>query len=99
MRHRRRADLARLEALGDQLLPDHQADRGGQRGRAGDDLGQGRDHVEVERARVDLADADQHALEAQVAGDALLEGAECVEVAVEQVELVGGGADRALDPA
>ena len=36
---------------------------------AGDDLGQRGHHVEVERARVDLADAGQHPAEAEVRGD------------------------------
>ena len=34
VRHRRRADLALLEALGDQLVAGHQPDRGGEVGRA-----------------------------------------------------------------
>ena len=40
---------------------------------AGDQLDQRGDDVEVERPRVDLADAGQHPLEAEVAGDPLLE--------------------------
>ena len=87
MRHRRRADLAGLEALGDQLLAGHQPDRGGQRGRPGDGLDQRGDHVEVERARVDLADAGQHPGEAEVGGDRALQLGQLGRV-TEQVELV-----------
>ena len=55
--------------------------------------------VEVQRARVDLADAGQHPAEAEMLGDPLLERGELVGVAVEQVELVLRGPDRALDAA
>ena len=66
---------------------------------AGDQLDQRGDDVEVEAARVDLPDAGQHPLEAEVGGDPLLERGELVRVAVEEVEHVLRGADRALDAA
>ena len=69
VRHRRRADLAGLEALGGQLDAGHQPDRGGQRRRRGGQLDERGEHVEVERARVDLADAGQLGGEPQVRGD------------------------------
>ena len=50
------------------------------------------DHVEVQRARVDLADAVQHPGEAEVLGDPPLQLGHRRRVAAEQVELVGGGA-------
>ena len=71
--HGRRADLALLEALGDQLVPGHQPDRRREVGRAAHQLHERGDDVEVERARVDLADAGQRLLEAEVGGDPLLE--------------------------
>ena len=51
------------------------------------------------RARVDLADAGEDAVEAEVVGHALLELLQLGGVAVEQVEHVLGGAHRALDAA
>ena len=65
---------------------------------AGAGLGQRRDHVEVERARIHLPDAGQHAGEPEVPGDRPLELGHLGRVA-EQVELVLRGADRALDAA
>ena len=99
VRHRARADLAGLEALGHELDAGHQPDGGGEVARAGGGLHERRDDVEVERARVDLADAGEDVLEAEVAGDALLEIGQLGRVAVEQVELVLGSADRSLDAA
>ena len=57
---------------------------------AGDQLHQRGDDVEVERARVDLADAGEHAVEAEVLGDPPLELGQLGVVAVEQVEHVLG---------
>ncbi len=57
------------------------------------------DDVEIERPRVDLPDAVQHPLEAEVRGDGGLERGELRRVAVEQVEHVLPGAHRALDAA
>ena len=99
MRHRRGADLALLEALGDDLVAGHQPDRGREVGRAGGELHERGEHVEVEAARVDLPDAGQHPLEAEVGGDPLLEVRQLLGVAVEEVEHVLGGAHRALDAA
>ena len=99
VRHRRRPDLARPEALGHQLVAGHQPDRGGERGRPGAELDECREHVEVERAGVDLAHAGEDGREAEMVGDRRLEPGELVLVAVEQVEHVLRGADRALDAA
>ena len=66
--HRRRTDLSGAEALGGQLVAGHQPDGAGQVGRTAGGLGQGRDHVEVQRPRVHLPDRIQHLLEAQVLG-------------------------------
>ena len=67
-------DLAGLEALGGQLEAGHEPDRGGQARRAGARLDEGRDDVEVERARVHLADVGEGGVEAEVGGDRGLEG-------------------------
>ncbi len=99
MRHGRRADLAGPESLGGQLGPGHQPDRGGQRRRRGGQLHQRGQHVEVERARVDLADAGQPGGEAEVRGHPPLQLGELGRIAAEQVEHVLGGAHRALDAA
>ncbi len=99
VRHRGGADLALLEALGDELVAGHQADGLGQAGRRGGELDESGEHLEVQRPGVDLADAGQHVVEAEVAGDPLLQLGELVGVATEQVQHVLGGADRALDPA
>ncbi len=64
---------------------------------AADELDQRGDDVVVERSRVDLTDAGEHLVEAEVAGDALLEIGELGLVTTEQVELVLRGADRTLD--
>ncbi|CAM5233511.1 hypothetical protein SFUMM280S_08136 [Streptomyces fumanus] len=66
VRHRRGADLTRLEALGDQLVPGHQPDRLGQRGGGRRHLHQRGDHLVVQRARVDLADGGERLPEAEV---------------------------------
>lgn len=99
VRHRGRADLARLEALGDELVPGHQTDRLGGRGRRGRELYERGDDLVVEGARVDLADRGERLREAQVARDALLQLVELRRVAAEQVQHVLRGADGALDAA
>ena len=99
VRHGRAADLARPEALGDELMARHQPDRRGERRRARGELHERGDDVEVERAGVDLADAVEHAGEAEVLGDAAFEIGEAGGIAVEEVEHVLCGAHRALDPA
>ena len=96
--HRRRADLPGAEALGGQLLAGHQPDRERQVGRARRGLHQRADDIEIERAGVHLAHVGEHRLEAEVLGDAALQPVEALAVAVEQVEHVLLGADRALDP-
>ncbi len=99
MRHRRRADLAGLETLGGQLDAGHQPDRGGQRRRRGGQLDERGEHVVVQRARVDLADAGQLGGEPQVRRDPALQLGQLVRVAAEQVEHVLRGAHRTLDAA
>ena len=88
-----------LEPLGHELLPGHEADRGGQRRRAGRELHERGEHVLVQRARVNLPDAGEDLGETQVLGDPALELGELPGVPAEQAEHVLGGADRALDPA
>ena len=99
VRHRRGPDLALPEPLGDQLQARHQPDRGGQVGRPGRELDQRGDDVEVERAWVDLTDAGEHPVEAEVPGHPFLEVGEGHSGPAEQVEHVLGGAHRALDAA
>ncbi|CCW13901.1 hypothetical protein EBESD8_44640 [Rhodococcus aetherivorans] len=99
VRHRGRADLARLEALGDELVPGHQADGVRERRRPGRDLHERGEHVVVQRARIDLTDAGEHVREPEVLGDRRLETRELVGVAAEQVQHVLRGAHGALDAA
>ena len=66
MWHGAGADLAFLEALRDGLIARHEADGGGQAGRAGAELHQRGDRVEVQRTRVDLAHRIEDALETEV---------------------------------
>ena len=93
------ADLPGAEALGDQLVAGHQPDSGRQAGRAGRELDQRGDDVVVERARIDLTDAGQHPVEAQVRGDLLLQDREPRRVAMPRLvlpPLPGGGAQGQL---
>jgi hypothetical protein len=99
VRHRRRADLARLEPLGRELLPGHEPDRRREARRA-------RGHLHQRgRRRRGRGSAGRPARrcpagpEPEVGRDPVLELVEPVEVAAEQVEHVLLGADRPLDAA
>ena len=99
VRHGGRADLAGLEALGDQLVPGHEPDGLGERRGAGAELHERGDDLVVERARVDLTDRVEGAGEAEVRGDPALELGHLAGVSAEQVEHVLRRAHRALDAA
>ncbi len=95
--HGRGAHLVSGEPLGGQVVTGHEPHGGGQAGWSGRGLDQSGDHVEVERAGVDLTDAADRRLEAQPPGDRRLELIQPGEVAAQQVELVLRGAHRALE--
>lgn len=99
VRHRRRADLARRESLGDQLVAGHQPNGVRHRRRPRAQLHQRRNHVVVQRSRIHLPDAGQNRCETQELGDAPLEFGELGRVAVQQVEHVLRRAHRSLDAA
>ncbi len=95
--HRRGADLSRPETLGDQLVAGHEPQRGGQRGRTGNQLHQGGDNLQIKRPWIDLPDVAQDPIEAQVRGHGTLECFNGTGVSVEEVELVLLGSHRTLE--
>ena len=99
MRHRGRADLALLESLGDGLVARHEADRHGQRAHRRAQLHEDGQGVEVEGARVDLADGVEDLAKAQAVGDLRLQLRELRLVTAQQVQHVLRGTHRALDSA
>jgi hypothetical protein len=99
VRHRRGADLTFLETLGQQARAGHEPERGGAARRRGTGLVQRAHGVEIERARINLADGAEGRLEPKVLDDAALELVHLVGVAAEQRELVELRADGALEAA
>src|SRR5690606_15311987 len=85
--------------FGEQALAGHEAQGGGKAGRGRADLVQRGDDLEVERARVNLADGEEADLEAEMLEDAFFEAGDLGGVAFEESELVELGADRALEAA
>ena len=97
VRHRTRADLARLEALGHELVPGHEAHGRRERRRPSGQLHERGHDVVVKRTRIDLTNAGEYVGETEVGGHPLLELGELVGVAVEKIEHVLRRADRAFD--
>jgi hypothetical protein len=97
--HSAGSDLTGLEALGDELRARHEAD--GRRGiaRRTRHLHERGHHVVVQGARIDLADAIEHAGEAEVVGHRPLQSGQRVRIPIEQVQHVLGRTHRTLDPA
>ena len=99
VRHGRRTDLPGTETLGCEFLTSHESDRDGEIGGAGGGLNQRGDHVEIERTRVHLTDVGEGRIETEMGRDPRFELVEAIGVAIEEVEHVLLGPDRALDPA
>ena len=99
VRHGGGADLALLETLGKQALAGHEAQGGGEARRAGAELVKSGHDLEVERARIHLADRAEGAAKAEMLDDAGLKLGNLGRVPVEEGELVELGADGALQAA
>src|SRR5690606_35217681 len=87
------------ETLARELVPGHEAqslrEAGGSRG----DLVEHGDDLEVEAARIDLADVGKDRPDPEMGGEAMLQFEDFAGVAVEEAELVELSADRALQSA
>ena len=81
-----------------EFVSGHEAERFGEARGSGGELIQHRDDLEVETARVDLADIGEEIPDPEMGREAALEFEHSLRVALEEAELVELRADRALEP-
>src|SRR5690606_9781294 len=97
VRHGTGTDLPGFETLGTPLCSCHQPEGCRKSFWPRRYLAKGRNHVEVQRARIDLTHVLEHVREAKVCRDSFFQGVESFLISSEQIEHILGGAHRSLD--
>ena len=97
VRHGAGTGLPGSEAFAGEFVSSHEAQGFGETGGTAAEIAEGTDNPEVQAAGIDLANRDESAGQAEVAGHFLLQGSGFLEVAAKQIDLIELRAGRALE--